>query len=389
MNGQIEEHGDIIASIISGSKTIDSIDEFKSILDASPDNPALLIIYADLLAQKNVFDDAAGIYRKAARLFIESGMILQAILSKIQEWSIIRSSDRECRNVYSSLQEIRFEETPVYNFFARMTYFELSAVVGELKRVRFPAGAVIKELGDVEDDIYFIASGVLRETVYHSPDEGEGNEKKSIENLIENNFLGDIYPFEEEKLCYSVGEAITGVDLIKISKSDLIYVCRKYPNIEFLTMELCRTRSGSRDRKSLQTIRTTDRYQVQTKVTIKIFPDEAGQNTLVINGITEDISIGGACIRLGEKYWTGSTTGMVGKNVKVLINIPKVSAGIDVLGAIAWRREVSHGERKNILIGVQFKEMGEEEFNFLKKHCYVGDGEQDMIYSLWESYVKR
>jgi hypothetical protein len=73
----------------------------------------------------------------------------------------------------------------------------------------------------------------------------------------------------------------------------------------------------------------------------------------------------------------------------MLISVPKVSAGIDVLGKIIWRREVAYDERKNILVGIEFQQMSPDEFAFLKKHCYVGDGEQDMIYSLWESYVKK
>lgn len=388
MNGQNENQVNIVNSIIDGSASIDSIDEFKNILQTAHDDPALLKIYADLLVQKEMYDDAANIYREAVEHFVESGMILPAIFCKIQEWSNIRSSDRECRAIYSGLRDIETDQIAVYNFFARMTYSELFAVIDELEPVHMQAGVLVKKPEDPENDLWFIVSGVLSVTTYQRSEEGEGEFNKVTENLTENHFLGDVYPFEEERLSSSVVETITDVDVLKISKSDLARVCRKYPNVEFLTMELCATRSASGGRRSYQQIRASTRYQLQTKVTLKIFPDEDGTNALVLNGFTEDISLGGSCIRLGEKYWTGSLTEMVGKDVKILISVPKVSAGIDVMGTIAWKSEMSYEGRKTVLIGVQFKEMTKDNFEFLKRHSYVGDGEQDMIYSLWESFVK-
>jgi CRP-like cAMP-binding protein len=388
LNGQNENQVNVVNKIIDGSTSIDSIDEFKNILQTAHDDPALLKIYADLLVQKEMYEDASNIYREAVERFIESGMMLPAIFCKIKEWSNIRSSDRECRAIYSGLRDIESDEIAVYNFFARMTYSELFAVIDELEPAHVQAGVLVKKPEDPENDIYFIISGVLSETTYQPSEEGEGEFKKVTENLTENHFLGDIYPFEEERSSSSVVEAITDVEALTISKSDLGRVCRKYPNVEFLTMELCDARSASGGRKSFQQMRASTRYQLQTKVTLKIFPDEEGRSALVLNGFTEDISLGGSCIRLGEKYWTGSLAEMVGKDVKILISVPKVSAGIDALGTIAWKREMSYEGRNTVLIGVRFKEMTKDNFEFLKKHSYVGDGEQDMIFSLWESYVK-
>jgi len=389
LNEHIEKQDDIITGIIAGSMKIDSIEEFKKILEISPDNPALLKIYADLLVQKNIFDEAAGNYKKASTLFTESGMMLKAMVSRIQEWNIIKSSGRECRSIYFALREIKSEEIPVYDFFARMTYPELVVVMEESEIIHLPAGATVIESGDEENNIYFVVSGTLTEKPDYLSERSESGDDKSIEKLVENQFFGNIYPYEEERLSHSAIETLTGVDLIKIAKSDLVRVCRKYPNIEFLIMELCDTRSESGGKRSSQMIRATARYQLQTKVTLKIFPDEDDQNLLILNGFTDDISLGGACIRLGEKYWAGSSTDMVGKNVKILINIPKVSADLNVLGKIVWRSEMSYEGRKTVLIGVEFRELTGEDLEFLKKHSYIGEGEEEMIYSLWESFVKK
>jgi hypothetical protein len=385
LNEHIEKQNDII----TGSMKIDSIEEFKKILGTSPDNPALLKIYADLLVQKKIFDEAAGNYKKASTLFIESGMILKAMASRIQEWDLIKSSGRECRSIYFALHEIKSEETPVYDLFARMTYPELVTIMEESEIIHLPAGATVIAPGDEENNIYFVVSGTLTEKPGYLSERSKSGDDKSIEKLVENQFFGDIYPYEEERLSHSAIETLTEVDLIKIAKSDVIWICRKYPNVEFLIMELCDTRSESGGKKSSRIIRATERYQLQTKVTLKIFPDEDNQNPLILNGFTDDMSLGGACIRLGEKYWTGSLADMIGKNVKILINVPKVSADLNVFGKIIWKRETSYEGEKTILIGVEFRELTGEDLEFLKKHSYIGEGEEEMIYSLWESFVKK
>ena len=382
-----KEHSDVVSSILDGSRTIDGLEEFKEILGTDPENPSLLRVYGDFLVRDKMFDEGARAYKKSADLFMKSEAIIQAILSKILQWSVIKVSERECRSIYRTLRDIKSEEIPALHFFARMTYSELIAVIGELEQVQSSAGQVLRELNDPELGIFFIASGHLSEDVNHH----SSTEKleQSATTLTENMFFGDIYPFEEEKLSLSRVETITNVRLLRFSKPDIISVCRNYPNIRFLIMELCQTRSGSDSQRYSYLVRAATRYQLQTKVILKIFPDKENENPVVLKCILDDVSKSGACINLGEKYWTGLSADLVGKRAKMLISIPKPSLSFEVTGNIMWKKEVPHDETTHILVGFQFIQMSEDDFNFLKKYCYVGDGEQDMIYSLWESYVRK
>ena len=382
-----KEHSDVVSSILDGSRTIDGLEEFKEILGTDPENPSLLRVYGDFLVRDKMFDEGARAYKKSADLFTKSESIIQAILSKILQWSVIKVSERECRSIYRTLHDIKSEEIPALHFFARMTYSELIAVIGELEQVQSAAGQVLRELNDPELGIFFIASGHLSEDVNHH----SSTEKleQSATTLIENMFFGDIYPFEEEKLSLSRVETITNVRLLRFSKPDIISVCRNYPNIRFLIMELCQTRSGSDSQRYSYLVRAATRYQLQTKVILKIFPDKENESPVVLKCILDDVSKSGACINLGEKYWTGLSADLVGKRAKMLISIPKPSLSFEVTGNIMWKKEVPHDETTHILVGFQFIQMSEDDFNFLKKYCYVGDGEQDMIYSLWESYVRK
>ena len=382
-----KEHSDVVSSILDGSRTIDGLEEFKEILGTDPENPSLLRVYGDFLVRDKMLDEGARAHKKSADLFLKSEAIIQAILSKILQWSVIKVSERECRSIYRTLRDIKSEEIPALHFFARMTYSELIAVIGELEQVQSSAGQVLRELNDPELGIFFIASGHLSEDVNHH----SSTEKleQSATTLTENMFFGDIYPFEEEKLSLSRVETITNVRLLRFSKPDIISVCRNYPNIRFLIMELCQTRSGSDSQRYSYLVRAATRYQLQTKVILKIFPDKENESPVVLKCILDDVSKSGACINLGEKYWTGLSADLVGKRAKMLINIPKPSLSFEVTGNIMWKREVPHDETTHILVGFQFIQMSEDDFNFLKKYCYVGDGEQDMIYSLWESYVRK
>ena len=382
-----EKHNDVVNSILDGSRTIDTLEEFREILKTDPENPSLLRVYGDFLVRHTMFDEAARAYKKSAGIFVKSSAIVQAMLSKVLQWGVIKASERECRSIYRALRNIRSEEIPTLHFFTRMAYSELISVMEGLEHVQFPSGQVLIEPDDPEVNIFFVASGLLRENVndHSSTEELE----QFTMTLAENMFFGDVYPFEEENLSPSRIETITGVRLLKFSKPDIMRICREYPNIRFLIMELCQTRRGSESQRYSHLVRAATRYQLQTKVILEIFPDEKNESPLVLKCVLDDVSEGGACVNLGEKYWTGSSTDLVGKRAKMLISVPKASLSFEVTGSIMWKKEVSHDETTHILVGIQFNQMREDDFNFLKKYCYVGDGEKDMIYSLWESYVKK
>ena len=382
-----EKSNDVVSSVLDGSRIIDTLEEFKEIIETDPENPSLLLVYGDFLVRGTMFDEAARAYKKSAGLFVKSGAIAQAMLSKILQWGVSKVSERECRSIYRALRDIKSEEIPVLHFFARMAYSELIAVMEELEQVQFSSGQILREPDDPELNIFFIASGLLGENVNYNSSTEES--EPFTATLTENMFFGDIYPFEKENLSPSRIETITDVRLLRFSKPDIMSVCRKHPNIIFLIMELCQTRRVSESQRYSPLVRAATRYQLQTKVILKILPDEKNESPLVLKCILEDVSKSGACLNLGEKYWTGSSADLAGKKAKMLISVPKASISFEATGNIMWKKEVPHDETTHILVGIQFIQLGEDDFNFLKKYCYVGDGEQNMIYGLWESYVKK
>ena len=264
----------IAAQIIDGSIKIDSIAEFENVLQIFPDDPALLRAYGDLLLVKNKPDIAAETFGKAARLFIEAGMILQAIVSKSLQWKISPPSDSgEIKQFFSEIKKAAYHETAVNVFFHNLVYQALVAILFPLIKIRLPAGRIVKKAGDEEKHLYLIVSGALRATNY-LPVEASGDTvyKKSAIHLSENDFFGAVYPFEDKQLSKSYVETITQAELIKIPKINLMKVCVKHPHVEKALTDLLGAQSGIEEKDELLIDRVGGRQEIPLKVHLQIHP---------------------------------------------------------------------------------------------------------------------
>ena len=376
-----------IEGIVDGSLTINSSEEFEALLKKSPDDCFLIKAFADFLTGRESFAQAAQYYGKAAELFARRGAVLHAVAAKVMEWHAAGSSRRECRDLYTALREVR-AETRLNDFFCHMAYTELLAVMTNLEPLCLPPGSMIKDSGDVEEFLYFIVSGTVSETSLMATDEGGECRREFSANSSEMNYFGAVYPLDEQKQFPSVIETVNNAELLRISKLQLMDLCEKYPKIEILLMRLAKAHRLLIENKVSYKERKSVRYQLQAQVDIKIFKNQSDKSQLILKGFIQDISLGGAYITLGEKYLTGSPTEIIGKSVKVLINVPKVKVGLNLFGTIVWCREILRGGKNIVIAGIQFKDMTHSDLTFLKKHCYVGEDAQDLISYLWESLPK-
>jgi hypothetical protein len=389
MNDRIHKRNSLVNRIIDGSVTIDSVTKFEDLLKVFPNDPRLHRVYGDLLKKEKSPNAAADAYERAGELFIESGMTLQAIVSKILEWQIFKPSQQEEQAFCSALHEERNEESVVQRFFTGMTYPELMAFITKLMLEIFPSGGMLKKFGDEENTLYFVVSGALEETDYHRLEVGGRIQKKSTRDLVENDIFGEIYPFEEENVSQSDIKTITRVELAKISKSNLMHVCRKNPNVKLLVGNLYKSRSEFFEKKATRTVRKTARQKLPTQVNLKIFQDETGKVPLDLVGFTEDISLGGARVVLGERYQTGHADNLTGKNVKLKISLPTALVRLSILGTIVWSKEVYFEGKTTAVVGVRFNEMTDTDRRVLEEYHYGSAGEQNLIWSLWDSLMEK
>ena len=373
--------------IVDGPLTINSAEECEVLLGKFPDNCFLVKTFADFLMDRKSLSQAAQYYRKAAELFAQEGLILYAVFSKVMEWNAAESSRRECRDLYKAFRQVR-SETALTDFFCHMLYPELLAVLTHLEPLRLPPGTVIKNSGDAKDSLYFIVSGTVSETGHMTVEEGGASRREFSSNSAEMNYFGDVYPFGEQKQSPSVIETVNNTELLTISKPQLIDLCEEYPKVEILLMILNKAQRLLTERRVLHRDRKSARYRLRAQVDIKIINNEPNKSHLILKGSIQDISLSGACLTLGEKYLTGPPAGIIGKSVKVLVNVPKVEFGLNLCGTIVWSREIFREGKTMVIAGIQFKDMTHSDLTFLKNHCYVGEDAQDLISYLWESLPK-
>jgi CRP-like cAMP-binding protein len=388
MNEKIDKKS-VVSRIIDGSVSIDTVAELKNLLKAFPNEPWLHRFFGDLLKRDKSFYAAADAYGTAAGLFIKKDMMLQAAVSKILEWRILKPSVREALAFYSSLHERRPKNNAVRNFFFKMTYPEMMAFMDMLELRHFPEGSTLKKFGEEENDLYFVVSGALEETTYHRTKNGGKLQKKSIKTLVENDFFGEIYPFDEERASRSTVETITRVEFAKCSKSGLMGICRKYPNLKIIINGLYQSRSPSDQNHFPGILRETARHRLPTQVNIKIYSEKPDKAPLTLNGFTENISLGGACIILGGNYETGYFDTLAGKKVKIQLYLAIAFVSLSILGTVVWSTGVSLEGKNTTAVGIQFAGMTDTDRRLLQSFHYGSDKEQDMIWSLWDSMMEK
>jgi hypothetical protein len=358
MKLNLSSHISVAEQIIDGSLTINSIEEFKSILKIFPNDPALQKAFSNLLNKQRRPEEAAKSYDKTAQLFIDAGKILQAIDSKMLQWKIKPPTPQEAQLFYSTLQQGSFYESPLKAFFRRLSYKELVAFVSKLARMELSSGKMIKKTGDLEDNLYFVVSGNLRETVFVPLRKGDDSlYRKRASFLAENQFFGEVYPLKEKNRSKSYIETSTRAELVTITKSNLVKICEKYPNIEMGLIDLYRVRKRDGNGDLLSEVRKLGRHSLPLKINLHIFTDAHQKEPLIIDAYSRDVSIGGLCVVLDGKYKSISAIHKNIKTAKIEMSLPEEELVLKVSGDIVWSREFSWKKKKFVALGFRFKEM--------------------------------
>lgn len=296
-------------------------------------------------------------YSKAATLNIESGMMLQAIICKILEWRLKKPTRQKAQRFFRALSGGRYHQTPLNVFINGLSFTEFTALVNQMTRVRMAAGRTVRKIGDRETDLYLIVTGNLKATTLLPLNGNQEEPPKTIVYLSENDFFGDIYPYDSEKISQAFVETITAAELVKISKVKLKRICKKYPNIELGLIDLFKARSEIGAESLLRKVRLIDRHKLPIKIDLQIYPGKSGDHTIVLDGYTRDVSIGGMCIVLDAKYAHVPSMYQDIKNARIQISMPGDAMTISVVGKIVWRKQVSAEDQKTVALGIQYQNM--------------------------------
>ena len=347
--------------IIDGSIAINSIDLMLDILKKFPAEPNLVRIYADLLLKYKMHEAAAKAYNRAALIFLNDGKMLPAIVAKISQWHIEMPSDQHVKSFLSELDNNHNRELPIGHFFSKLSIHELKALCSLFENIRLPAGHVLKEIGDPEDHLFFIVSGRLQDSIYLTLQNQRKIFRKPTLTLSENDFFGDIYPFNKEQRSQSYIETLEPVELAKIPREKLMRICRKYPNIELGIIDLLSIRSISNKEAPVDEIRKETRHKFTLSLELEIYPEDDPEQAIYLEGDSEDISIGGMSINIEPTNIREPHTIFSLKKTfstsRINVSVITQTLLLKISGKIAWHREIVHNGTKTLALGMQFDEM--------------------------------
>ena len=360
---QLKIDRNTIEHIIDGSIVINSVDLMLDILKKFPAEPHLVRIYADLLLKHKMHEAAAKAYNRAAILFLNSGKMLPAIVAKISQWHIEMPSDQHVKSFLSELDSNNNHnrELPIGHFFSKLSIHELKALCSLFENIRLPDGQVVKEIGDTEDHLFFIVSGRLKDSIYLTLQNQRKVFRKPTLTLSENDFFGDIYPFNKEQRSQSYIETLEPVELVRIPKEKLMRICRKYPNIELGIIDLLSIRSITDKEAPVDEIRRETRHKFTLRLELEIYPEYAPDQAIYLEGDSEDISIGGMSINIDptniREPQTVSGLEKTISNSRINVSVVTHTLLLKISGKIVWRRKVVHTGTKTLAVGMQFDEM--------------------------------
>jgi CRP-like cAMP-binding protein len=342
--------------ILEGSILVESHEALGSIVRQFPDNAHLLRLYAEMLATDNL-KEAVRHYDLAAGAFLSAGKLLPAILSKVREWMVARPLPEQLKSFHRKIAAAASDGTPASEVAKRLSPAARMALFSRVEILCLPAGTVVRKPGEVENTLWAVVCGRLKESNYEMVSHKPRHARQPERFLGEGHFFGDIYPFSSEILSRSCVEAVTRVELVSFSKRRLIQISRKHPNLEQVVLEVCRVRFRPGGDPTAAALRQGERYEMPAPMTLEIEAPAAGQAPLVLTGRSRDISLSG--LSFIPESWQVLDPSLLdllaGRRVKVILAFEDLS--LTVSGRLARIFQVSRNGRKTLAVGVRFSEI--------------------------------
>lgn len=355
-------NANIAEQIAKGIYHIDSVEEFGEVLKDFPKDPALHKAYADLLAKKDSSDLAALSYGRTAALYLKSGQLLPAVVAKLLQWHIKTPLYQDVQFFLAALNDDGIPVTPLKAFFEKLSKPEMIRIIKCMQIVNLAAGQLIYKVGDVQDNLFFIISGRIKEIKYEPVESvKETVFKQSVDYLSADDTFGELYPIDKENVCEAYLETIEPTELVKIPQKGLLSICKKYSNVKSGLKAVSVFRSEFRKANQLKKNRKSQRHKVLRKMSLEIFPHSSANFPIILEAYSRDVSIDGACVVLdASDLGIAKSISSFSKTIKdsmVKISFSCEGMELKVSGKIAWTKEIIFKEEKTIAIGIQFQDL--------------------------------
>ena len=373
---------DIVNQFLYGPLSPRSRADLDLALDLCPDEPFIYKLLGHVLHEKGEKQAAYQQYEKACQLYIKKGMGLQAMAARLSAWILKNPSGQQAKQFYSELRTIPTGQKPGAVFISSLSFKEFLALTMVLTPVQVETDRIIQKFG-ANNNLFLVISGELLETQYIISD--DANKKIINRKLIADDWFGNLDPLSGEQISTSFTKTTSHVELLKVHQSKLAAISQEYENLKNLFHSLGKPLSlptnGAEKRRS-------QRYTVSTKAELKIYQEKSSKQALIVTGFTNSISIDGVMVTIHDRLRIGTPKNLPGKLVKIRLSLPDQPEFPYFLGRIAWSTRVEQNDKKPIDIGIQFQYISTKDRDLLQRFCSNGEGEQNLLFSLWESTVK-
>jgi len=382
-----EEKRGILNRINNGSLKLTRDEEFQQLKDLFPDRGEISRAYADFLLVQGKKEKAYNTFTHAANLFLKGGLTFQAIVSTMLAWRIGKPTHAVGRAFHTSLQNSIREESPLRHLFSDIAYPELLAFMLKLVRTYVDTDKYVTRIGQNSQHVFFVVSGELEEHVDPAIKVPNVKSGPSGQILKDNDIFGDIFPLQEATVSLSDVKARAPSEVVKISKANLIEICQRYPALEHRLAKLYKGPPSVDYGRSWSSVRRTTRHENPVRTTVMLSLRKGDQSPVAFEGMSKDISLGGACIDLGLKYGSMRPETFAGIEAVVEINLPS-GVGVSIPGHVTWCKQVNEPAGVSIVAGIRFTPLPPDVRDFLKVYCFGYETEQSLMWALWEEYIK-
>jgi c-di-GMP-binding flagellar brake protein YcgR len=110
-----------------------------------------------------------------------------------------------------------------------------------------------------------------------------------------------------------------------------------------------------------------------------------GQPPRPFQGYIKDISLGGACIAVEQRFGLANREDLKGLRVKMEISQPEQDS-LFLFSVICWVRMKESKKTWQMLLGLEFEEMAAWQKERLEKFLSLRGKDQEMLWRLWDGY---
>ncbi|HYC21697.1 MAG TPA: PilZ domain-containing protein [Candidatus Bathyarchaeia archaeon] len=110
-----------------------------------------------------------------------------------------------------------------------------------------------------------------------------------------------------------------------------------------------------------------------------------GQAPRGFQGYIKDISLGGACIAVEQRFGLAKRDDLKGLRVKMEISQPEQDS-LFLFSVIRWVRMKESKKIWQMLLGLEFEEMAPWQKERLEKFLSLRGKDQEMLWRLWDGY---